>query len=444
MRSSTVSDVIIFSAREEVVKPASDHLKMKGVSNLVTPKSADECVEALGRFPKGLLIVDWELGAADAVRVLAENRKKYAITGRPLLLIAAKVSATLVATAAEYAVSQIFTEPPTIKSLGARLGNMILAEGLADEVRAALLEVAEKRSGADHQGALQILQKTLAKHPTNLRLKCEAAETLMHMGETEKALALLEGMEKTKPPYLRGMHLKGRALMKLGRFDEALVDLEMANMVNPHDAERLCDIGQAMLNMDRVKDAEEKFERALELDPDLKDAKVGKGQVELMENNVNEALKILNECAGDLEMASVFNTCAVLNMRQGRHEAGMSLYAAALRSLSKDQRLQARLYFNMGIGYRRWNKKDKALAAFESAQKLDPKFKKVAAQIEAIKTPPKPVKTSIKDLKEAPPLPMEGPAAGLMDFGMDLTSLLDEDLEEGLYDDAQSAEKRGA
>ena len=152
----------------------------------------------------------------------AENlRKKYAITGRPLLLIASKVSESLVATAAEYAVGQIFTEALTMKNLGGRLANLILAEGMVDDVRATLIEVGEKRQEGDLKGALSLLQKTLAKHPTNLRLKCEAGETLLAMDEAEKALALLEGMDKTKPPYLRGMHLYGRALLKLGRYPDA-------------------------------------------------------------------------------------------------------------------------------------------------------------------------------------------------------------------------------
>lgn len=444
MRSSIISDVIILSSREEVVKSASDHLKMKGVNNLSQPDSAEECIEALARFPKALLILDWEVGAKEAVKVLQVNRKKYAITGRPLLLIASKVSESLVATAAEYAVGQIFTEAPTMKNLGARLANLILAEGMADDVRATLVDVGEKRAEGDLKGSLQALQKALAKHPTNLRLKCEAGETLLAMNEAEKALALLEGMDKTKPPYLRGMHLYGRALMKLGRFPDALKIMEQASLFNPHDTERLVDIGQAMLNMDEAEDAESSFEAALEIDPEMREAKIGRGEVQLMEGHVNEALAILKEVAGDLEMASVFNTCAVLNMRHGRHESGMSLYQAALKSLGKDQRLSARLYFNMGIGYRRWGKKEKALACFGEAQKLDPKFKKVAAQIEAIKNPPpaavKPdAKSPAPDVQAAFAAMEETGIGSLMNLGSDLSSLLDEDLEENLF-----AKKEGA
>lgn len=432
MHSSIVTDVIIFSARDDVSKLASDHLKIKGVSNLVAPKSPDECIEALRRFQKALLIIDWELGAAAVVKVLAVNRKKFAITGRPILLIAPSVSENLVATAAEYAVSQIFTETLTAKNLGARLANMILAEGLTDDVRKTLTDVGDLRAGGDHKSALQQLQKALAKHPTNLRLKSEAGETLMAMGETEKALQVLEGMDKTKPPYLRGMHLYGRACMKLGRFPEALKVMEQANLFNPHDSERLVDIGQALLNIDRIGDADGKFDEALRIDPDLHTAHVGKGQVKLMEGKVNEALAVLKEVAGDLEMASVFNTCAVLNMRHGRHEGGMSLYQAALRSLGKDARLQARLYFNMGIGYRRWNKKDKAVQCIEMAIKLDPAFKKAQAQLTSLNEPKTP-KTRAKDEPAQIPLGDGMPGAGLVDLGADLASFLDDDLEENLF-----------
>ena len=161
-----------------------------------------------------------------------------------------------------------------------------------------------------------------------------------------------------------------------------------------------------------------------------RDAKIGKGQCSLMDDHVNEALTVMKEVASDLEMASIFNTCAVLNMRQGRHQSGMNLYQSGLKALGKDARLQARLFFNMGIGYRRWGKRDKALQAFTQAQKLDPHFKRVEAQIELMNAGTAPASLK-KD--EAKDLVHQTLDAGMVDFNTDLASLLDEDLEETLF-----------
>lgn len=438
MRSSVVADVIIFSARADLTKMASDHLKIKGVSNVMTPKDADECQDAVKRFPRALLIIDWQLGAEVVAKVLAFSRKKSHGPVRPIMLVAPEVSEQIIATAAEYGVSQIFTEMLTLKNLGARLANLIIGESMPTEVKKALQEVHEAREGGDQKTVLQTLQKTLAKHPANLRLKCELAETLIQMNQWDSAFRTLDGIQNSKPPYLRGIHLLGRCMLKRGQFQEALQLFEQASLFNPHDVERLCDIGQALLNMDRIKDASEKFDRALTLDPDAREAKIGKAEVALMDNHVNDALEIMKEISGDLEMASIFNTCAVLNMRQGRHKAGMSLYDSALKALPKEQRLQARLYFNMGIGYRRWKKKDKALECFLEAGRLDPRFAKVQEQIEAVKAQGAAAQVSLKK-DEAKDLVDKTLDAGLVDFNTDLQSLLDEDLEESLFKDKEPA-----
>lgn len=432
MRSSVVADVIIYTERSDLYKLAADTLKIKGVSNILSPKTSEDCIDALTRFPRALLIIDWQLGAEHVVRTLAFNRKRFVGQLRPIMLVADKIADDLIATAAEYSVSQIFTESLTLKNLGSRLANLIIGETLPTDIKKALTEVHEQRTGGDPMAALKILQKTLVKHPTNLRIKCEAAETLMQLNQWDNAYKLLEGMDKTKPPYLRGIHLLGRAHLKLGRFKEALTTLEQANLFNPHDADRLCDIGQALLNMDRVSDAAAHFDMALDKEPKLREAKIGKGQCELMDNHVNEALEIMKECAGDLELASIFNTCAVLNTRQGRHESGMNLYQSALKALGKDGRLQSRLYFNMGIGYRRWGKRDKAMQCFTTAAKLDPGFKRVQDQIDTLNN-----QAAAPTLKkeEARDLVNTTMDAGMVDFNTDLANLLDENLEETLFGD---------
>ncbi len=435
MSSIAVADVIVHSLRAELLKASTQHLKMKGVSNILAPATPEDCVDCLERFPKALLIIDWELGQDVVARVLGHNRRRQATENRPIMLVASSVEDRVIATAAEYNVLQIFTEAITPKNLGARLTNMIIADSSPNDVKKALHAVTEARHAGDHKEALGILQKTLQKHPTHLRVKCEAAETLMALGEWDKALTLLSGLEKSQPPYLRAIHLLGRCLMKKGNMPEALRVLESAALFNANDAERLVDIGNCFLHLDRVKEAGDKFDAALAVDPKFRPAKVGKGTVKLMDGLVNDALAILREVASELEMASLFNTTAILNARRGRHEAGQNLYQAGLKALGKDDRLQARLYFNMGVGYKRWAKPEKAIQCFEMATKLDPHFEKAktalaesrAGKTGAVK---KPAPAATPGPRPPPPA-----GAGLMNLGL-IDSPFDDDdlLEEGLFD----------
>ena len=385
MLNAAMADVILFSSRAELVKPASEHLKMKGVTNIVAPFDASAAIESLDRYRRALLIIDWELGQEIVVRVLGNNRRKFGAEQRPIMLVANQVSDPLVATAAEYQVTQIFTESLTHKNLGSRLTNLMIADASPNDVKKTMAVVFEARAGGDHKQALQALQKALQAHPTHLRLKCEAAETLMLLNEWDKAYALLQGIENVAPPNARAIHLLGRCLAKLGRFAEAVTVMEQASLLNPHDVERLVDIGNCLLQEDRTADAREKFEHALIIDPEFKPAKLGKAGTHLVDGDVNEALAILKDCAGNIELASLFNTSAILSARAGRHEAGMSLYHAGLKALQKDEKLSARLYFNMGVGYRRWGKPDRAMQCYEMAVKLDPSFDKVQKSLAALR-----------------------------------------------------------
>jgi tetratricopeptide (TPR) repeat protein len=346
------------------------------------------------------------------------------------MLVASAVEDKVIATAAEYQVTQIFTEAITLKNLGGRLTSMLIADSTPNDIKKALQAVVEARADGKHKEALNILQKTLKNHPTHLRLKCEAAETLMALGEWDKAYTLVSGLEKAQPPYLRAIHLLGRCLMKQGKMTEAVRTMESANLFNPKDSDRLIDIGNAFLQLDRIKEAEAQFDAALAVDPDLKPAKVGKGSAKLLDGKVNEALGILREVAGDLELASLFNTTAILNARRGRHEAGQSLYLAGLKALGKDERLQARLHFNMGIGYKRWGKPEKALPCFETAVRLDPAFARARELLAEARGENKPPRDKIVAPTERPSV-----GASLVDLSA-MDAPLDEDdlMEESLFD----------
>jgi len=437
MHSSTIVDAIVHSRRQELMKIAVDHLRMKGVSNVLTPATITACIEALDRFPKGLLVLDWELGAPQVARLLGHNRRRFDGQLRPIMLVASQVSTEVIAAAAEYGVSQIFTEALTPKNLGARLTALVIAESMPNEIKRVLNDVHDARASGDGKQALAHLQKALKAHPGHVRLKCEAAEALLELGQADKALQLLEGVNLNKPPYLRGIHLYGRCLLKLGRTEEALPVLEQAQLFNPHDAERLVEIGQALLQMDRLREAREAFDHANSVDPDFRPARAGQGQCLLMDGQVNEALGVLKEVANVHEIASLFNTCAVLNMRRGRHEAGMHLYQSALGALGKDERLQARLYFNMGLGYRRWSKKDKARQCFETSSRLDPSFAKAKEQMTALDEKMRQPDAAATD--EATTDPSE-----LAVYGSDLDSLFGDDAEESLFGQPPPSRKKPA
>lgn len=399
-----ISDAIIVSQSSDLVQVATTHLKSKGLAHVLALSGDVEAAkEALGRFPRGFLIIDWDLGPDTVVPILATNQAAPSGAYRAVLLTATYVTSPLIAIAAEYNVSQIYTDEKTSTALGPRLTALLMKMDFTDELHSGLGQAAMLRKKGDLRRSLSVIDDMRTKDPNNLRLKCEAADLRILLDEPEAALQILEGIEETSPPYLRGLHLKGRALMRLRQYDEALISLEKAKLVNPYDTSRLVEIGQAYLHLDRPQDAETNFDAALAIDPTVQEAQHGKGQCRLLEGDINEALELFKDVSGDIEKASLFNTCAVINIRQGRIDDALQLYRMALKAVSRTRHVQARIQFNIGLAQRRLGRKDEAVEALEKSLALDPTFAKARTHIALLsgRSPDKPAAAALGAPKDA-------------------------------------------
>jgi tetratricopeptide (TPR) repeat protein len=234
--------------------------------------------------------------------------------------------------------------------------------------------------------------------------------------------------------------------MRLGQFPEALALMEKASTLNPHDTNRLVEIGQTYLQLDNPAKAEENFDQALSVDPQVRAAKIGKSQCRLMEGDINEALTLLKDVSGDMEKASIFNTCAVINVRQGRHEDAVKLYQAAIKATVRSTAVQARIFFNLGLAHRRRGDKDQARQSFEKSISLDPTFIKARTHLAALtgtpSTPPQvaaPSGSSAGNLVKKPSSPIQPKTLESVfapistDTAKELDSLLEEDLEDSSF-----------
>jgi hypothetical protein len=84
-------------------------------------------------------------------------------------------------------------------------------------------------------------------------------------------------------------------------------------------------------------------------------------------------------------LASIFNSAAIIAMRQGQFIQGLGLYKSAVTYVSSESHVLARVFFNMGVGLMKWDKAVQALAAFEQAAALDVNFTKAIHNVEILK-----------------------------------------------------------
>jgi tetratricopeptide (TPR) repeat protein len=374
---------VVFTERADVRDAVRQELKALGAVDVQIPENQDDAVGKLIAAPQAMLVLDWALGSEVVNAVLGAVRGHFKIETRPIFLIIPTLDNNVIATGVEYGVSQIHSGEISRQGIRECLEALLHEDETTRDVRETLIQVAAARSKGDWAIATPLLQALSARLPGQERVSVELAENFIYENAWDEALALLAPLAELDPPNIRALHLMGRCHMHKGDFDGAVGLLSRAKMINPHNVERLIDLGNAFIKTDQLDEAMANFNEAMTLDSENKDAKVGAGQVMLMNGEVNEALSLLKSVSGPRELASLFNTSAILSMRQGRFDQGMHLYKSALAALGRDDKIAARLMFNMGLGFRRWNKPDKALMCFEKSLALDPTYAKAAKHKDA-------------------------------------------------------------
>ncbi len=372
-----IKNTVVYTTRPDVLDALRQELKAVGFDSdhIKVPATAVDCLTELEALPQALIVLDWEAGAPDVLKILAANLKRHKIDARPVFLIAAKVDAKIVAAGTEYGVAQVHVGEISRDRIKTSIQMIMGAIKKVQPIRDALIEVAQLRENNDWTAATTKLEELTQANTGNLRLTAELAENYMQASQWEKALTLLESISTAAAEYPRALHLLGRCLMKLGRSEEAAKILQQAKIINPFNVERLLDLGDVLVSMDKAEEARENFDEALQFAPGSAAAKKGLGACKLLEGDINEALEILNEISSGHELASVFNTAAVVSIRNSRFDEGMKLYEAAVKAVEKHPVVMSRLYYNMGIGFHRWERPEEALQCFRQAVTLDPEFK---------------------------------------------------------------------
>lgn len=378
MTTSTPAPPIVHTQRAVVREAVSEELKALGFPTVLAPTERDDCIEALIKSPDSFLIIDWALGSPHVNAVLSSIKTHFLIETRPIFLVIDDLEDDVVATGAEFGVSQIHAGPLERASIRECLAALVQEASLDKPVREALVQVADARARKDSSLATSLLAELRIKYPSDERVAFELAESLIGEGDWTDAMAIVEPITQSGPPNIRALHILGRCQLALGKPQAAIASLNKATLINPHNVDRLVDLGNAFFKDHQIENAMQHFEAAGKLEPKSKGATVGKSKCLLMTGEVNEALALMKSVSGPREMASIFNTAAVLAMQVGNFEKGMSLYRSAIGALGKDDRVASRLYFNLGLGYRRWSKPEKALAAFARSLDLDPQFEKAA------------------------------------------------------------------
>jgi tetratricopeptide (TPR) repeat protein len=378
---SVFKDAIIFAARKSTSNAARLVLTDEvGIRNVLVCEDEAAVQAALTEKPKAALIIDWNIGPSTVVPLLRAAQQDP-VVARPVLVIANHVTPDMVAIALEYRVARIAVGQVTSSSLPAHLTQVVKTISAESTLHPILaepppVEGAEPKPPRTPEQLIEALEAAHEKYPNNFRITVELAERLIEQEQWVKAEMLLHPLWTLDPPYLRALSAYSRCLMKKKAFADAEFVLQKGKLINPMEPDRLVELGDVLLELGKVSEAKENYAAAATLDPDSKGATLGNAKCQLLEEDINDALMILQQSTSPRELASVFNTAAIISARDNRFEHSLSLYEAATQAVAGETKTLARLKFNQGLAYVKWGKLRDALQCFEEGARLDPQFKK--------------------------------------------------------------------
>lgn len=387
MSKLNIAEAVVFSNRADLRNAVRGELKACEVKSdkMHNVSSTAECLKKLEEGEAAFLVLDWEVGPDKIVEILSSNKSDHRIESHPTFLIAAHLDDNITAVAAEFNVLKVHCGEITPEQIRTAIKEMVRDVNHLSPIRQILVNVEKCRAEGKLAEASTILEKVYEKSPDNTRVALELAENYAQSERWAEAQTILETLKDADPPLARARHLLARCYLKKGDHQRAVESLQGAQLISPYNVERLCEIGNLFLDIERPKDAKKAFEAMLEVAPESKKGTLGKTTSMLQLGELNEALQILKSAANNREIASVFNTSAIISIRQGKHQAALDLYKTAHTAVGNNSRIQARLKFNMGIGFVKWGKLPEAAKCFEEAVKLDPEFTDAAHNLAALK-----------------------------------------------------------
>jgi len=372
----TFKTALIISSRQEFKNIFRNTLKDRGFSQIDVMSSSDDFEKYIKLNHSFFTAIDFALGEKQVVfllEVIQENTQAEVAT----VLNADFLSGKAIAIACEFGVDYL-------SSLGlvqSEVKNAVIG-GIEVNQRSAPIRKIIKKSGelkksGEFQAMHQLLLAASVKLPHSNEIAIGLAGTEIELGKWEEAKSRLLVLSKVQPPLLRAQHLLARCLMHDGDFAGAEKMLRHTKLLNPYNPDRLSDLGHAIfVQGQRLIEASELFDDALEMDPDHKGAHIGKSGCLLTQGDIKGAMALIKDVASNRELASIFNISAVLNIRKQKFQSGIDLYNYAINAVQGDQDALARLYFNAGLGLKRWKKFDEAQRFFLLSKDADPNFGK--------------------------------------------------------------------
>lgn len=370
--------------------------------NFAVPKvtcfqSSVEALAAAEHQDFDFFILDWKLPEISGAAVFNRLRDSEKYCDVPIIVSSAFLEKPDLALLGEYLLTGVL-EKPLQKSVFQRTVETLYAESLwLEEKKDTLTDIFAKMEGGHFDDTVVALEKLLDSAPHPLPIGCAAARILINSKHIEQAEHLLIQLLKKEPETILPLHLLGKVKILQKKYVEAQRILKNAYTRSPKNLERLNLIGTAAMHNLDYAEADTFFKKALDIDKSSSEAQAGAKLVKNIFDYIADERNTHEE-----SLASLLNSIGIAHIRSRKYAQGIEFYLAAIPHLG-DTKLEARLQFNIGLAYMRWNKNKAAARHLQEAKALDPSFEKIHSLEQRIAS-------AVKLEEKLKPMPKEKPS----------------------------------
>lgn len=335
---------------------------------------------AIQRYNYHLIVLDWRCKGMTAICLYNRIRSRPETQKTPLIILTGGMERDNFRMIEDKKLTIILEKPFDLKVFEKSVDSIRRLESSDFQ----MVELAVRTIDACEGDRKRILSQIIAigsKTTSKFEFYLVCGQYLIHRGDFNLALKVLEGASKIDPENVTVMTELAKVYLRLNRPTDSLKLLKVANQFSPGNIQRLCLMGEAGLDLFDTDKARAYFKDALKIDSENIAARRG---ATLSDNLANftaaQGAKPLKD-----QFASTLNLIGITLIKNGQIDRGIEQYHCAMAFIH-DQATLAKLQFNLGLAYHRQGNKTQAIHWLEEALKnSNHHFPKAAQWIDRIR-----------------------------------------------------------
>ncbi|NRA45667.1 MAG: tetratricopeptide repeat protein [Oligoflexales bacterium] len=348
--------------------------RVKTAHGLMTGESA---WQELHRVKYDVIILDWRLGGKlGGLGLFNRIRCDKYYKSIPVMIISGFLDKKDFTILDEFPNTRK-VEKPLQKAIFLNEFNLLMQEKSWQNAQAIKAKSILDEMSKEHPNISDHVRAIREQSPNPLPMLLNLGVMLKEVGQNGMAITIFQEAIKVNERSASAHNHLGKIYLEIGDIAKAKECLLKAKSLSPNNLDRLCDLGNVALHELDIPLANSYFHKAKAIDHE--DAKAVTG-LDLV-NNVSEWIAEARSIPSSF--ASLLNAIGVSLVRSQDFKNGLNHYQSALKHVY-DDKVKAKLAFNLGLGHMRWRNFVEALAWFKQSTKYDPDYSKPGTYIQKL------------------------------------------------------------